>query len=137
MNGGNQIRGFMVILLCGLIHFAAVFKKDDPILKTQTNPITYKEKREEIKEGEKGAPSPSYKHYPKEEFLTENPVEKEPASDESEMPEVEEVWGDEEIEFMPFDEEVDSDKENPDEEALDFWQEEEAENALSQKGVKE
>lgn len=44
---------------------------------TQTNPIAYKDKMEELKDGEKGAPSPSYKFYPKDRFLTDPPMEKE------------------------------------------------------------
>lgn len=58
-----------------MLHAGSVRKKDDPILNTQTNPITLKDKMEEIKDGEKGAPSPSFKHYPKSRFLTEPSIE--------------------------------------------------------------
>ena len=56
------------------LHLAAVRKKEDPILKTQTDPIAYKEKMEEIKDGEKGAPAPSMERYPQSGFLSKPPV---------------------------------------------------------------
>lgn len=73
---------WMVLLLFSvmMLHAGSVRKKDDPILRTQTHPIALKDKMEEIKDGEKGAPSPSFKHYPKSQFLTEPPVENQPDS---------------------------------------------------------
>ena len=65
----------LVILLAGLMSLATVRKKEDPILNTQTSPIAYQEKMEEIKDGEKGAPTPSFKLYPGEKFMTASPVE--------------------------------------------------------------
>ncbi|HXV28395.1 MAG TPA: hypothetical protein VD913_05445 [bacterium] len=64
--------------LIALLHVGSVRKQEDPIVMTQTNPIAYKDKMEEIKDGEKGAPSPTYKYYPKGRFLVEPPMEKEP-----------------------------------------------------------
>ena len=50
-------------------------KQEDPITKTQTDPILYKQKLEETKDGEKGPPTPSWKLYPKEGFMADSPVE--------------------------------------------------------------
>lgn len=58
----------------GILQLGSIRKKDDPILKTQTNPIAVKDKMEEIKDGEKGAPSPSMTFYSKETFLTDAPT---------------------------------------------------------------
>ncbi len=49
-------------------------KKDDPILRTQTDPISYQQKMEEEKDGKKGAPAPSFAFYKKSRFLTEPPM---------------------------------------------------------------
>ncbi len=77
MKKGFPIAGFVLLLLV-FIHGGAVRKKDDPILRTQTNPILYKEKMEEMKDGEKEAPLPSFKLYRKEEFLADPPMAAEP-----------------------------------------------------------
>lgn len=74
----------MVLLVIASLSFSqigAVLKKDDPVGKTQTKGIRYKEKMEEIKDGEKAPPQPSWTFYPRNKFLTESPVEieKEPA----------------------------------------------------------
>ena len=67
-----------VILLClGVLNLAAIYKKEDPITDTQTNPIGYKEKMGELKEGPKEAPTPSFKFYGKEKFLTESNLSEE------------------------------------------------------------
>ncbi len=60
-----------------VLHVGSVRKKDDPIRNTQTDPIALKDKMEEIKDGEKEAPLPSFKLYPKSRFLTELPMESE------------------------------------------------------------
>ncbi len=70
-----------LLLSVWMLHAGTVRKKDDPILNTQTNPIALKDKMEEIKDGEKGAPSPSFKNYPKSQFLTEPPMEDKPGSE--------------------------------------------------------
>ena len=70
----GYILGVVLFLFVGL-NLGTIRKQDDPILNTQTNPILYKEKMEEIKDGEKGAPSPSFTHYTKQDFLSESPVE--------------------------------------------------------------
>ncbi|MBI3307517.1 MAG: hypothetical protein HYZ84_06915 [Candidatus Omnitrophica bacterium] len=65
---------FLLLILCFMLHAGTLRKNEDPILKTQTNPILHKQKMEEIKDGEKGAPAPTWKLYPKEKFLAEAPV---------------------------------------------------------------
>ena len=59
------------------MHTATVRKREDPILLTQTDPIAYKDKLEETKDGEKGAPMPSMKLYPNQRFLTAPPFSNE------------------------------------------------------------
>lgn len=70
---------FLLLLLLVSVSFlqmGAILKKDDPVVaKTQTKGIGYKEKMEEIKDGEKAPPQPSWKFYPHNKFLTESPVE--------------------------------------------------------------
>ena len=55
----------IVVILAAVwcLHSGTIRKKDDPIRKTQTDPIKYEEKMSEIKEGIKGAPSPSLRFY--------------------------------------------------------------------------
>ena len=68
----------LISILClAVIQNGTIRRKDDPIAKTKTNPIAYKDKLKEIKNGIKGAPKPSIKFYGNEEFLTEDLVEKE------------------------------------------------------------
>lgn len=75
------------ILFLSLMHVGTIRKKDDPIVKTQTDPITYKAKMEEIKDGVKGAPSPSLKFYGKydgeEQFYTAEPMEEDLSEEEA------------------------------------------------------
>ena len=54
----------------------AIAKKQDPIVATQTDPIDYKEKQKEEKEGKKGPPVPSIDLFPRRRFLMEGPVDK-------------------------------------------------------------
>ena len=63
-----------LILACGILNLGTIRKKDDPIARTQTNPITFKQKQEELKDGPKGAPAPSFTLYPKTRFLMDPPV---------------------------------------------------------------
>src|SRR3990167_1766661 len=62
------------LLLAGVFNLAAVRKKQDPIQQTQTDPILYDKKMEEIKDGEKGAPLPSIVYYAKNKFFVDPPV---------------------------------------------------------------
>lgn len=71
----------MCRILCLLILFAclnsaALLRKDNPVVKTQTDPIRWEDKQEELEEGVKGAPSPSMKFYANETFLIDAPVDK-------------------------------------------------------------
>ena len=62
-------------MLLSLVNMGTIRRKDDPVKKTQTDPITLKAKTEELKEGPKGAPTPLWNLYPKREFLTDPPTQ--------------------------------------------------------------
>jgi hypothetical protein len=51
-------------------------KEFNPINENQTDPISLKKKMEELKDGQKGAPTPSFKFFDKEnaEFQTKDPM---------------------------------------------------------------
>jgi hypothetical protein len=70
--------GVIILLISavGLSNLALIRKEQDPIQDTQTAPIAYKQKMEEIKDGEKGPPTPSYQYYSRSRFLTEQPIAK-------------------------------------------------------------
>lgn len=106
---------FVFFLFLVTPHFGTVRKKDDPILRTQTDPIAYKDKMEEIKDGEKEAPSPSFRYYPKSRFLAEPPVE----GRDGDKQETQEV---------PEAEEVGEEEEDPELELEDWWLEEDVED---------
>lgn len=66
------------ILIIGLLtvfvlNMGLVRKKENPIRDTQTDPILYKQKMEQIKDGEKGPTTYSMQFYKKEKFFTEAP----------------------------------------------------------------
>ncbi len=73
--GKSWIAVLAVVVLC-VLNTATIRKKDDPILNTQTNPIAYETKMEENKEGEKGAPMPAWRLYPRLRFLSDSPNKK-------------------------------------------------------------
>ena len=74
----NNVTAPLIFLLLGIafLSVGTVVKKKDPILETQTGPISYSEKAKEQVEGKKGPPVPTLELYPKERFLVEGPVEK-------------------------------------------------------------
>lgn len=82
-----------IVAMSSLLNLGTVRKKEDPVLKTQTDPISYKQKMEEMKDGPKGAPTPSFNLYPKAGFMTDPAVEvaKEEAALETETPDQEQV----------------------------------------------
>ncbi len=118
-----------MVLCCSLLNMGTIRKKEDPILKTQTEPISYKQKMEEMKDGPKGAPMPSFNLYPKERFFTDPAVgpakaeeAKDKVSDQANVPEVEEVSPEEGSEDWWSEEGKDSEppldrKSNPDQDA--------------------
>lgn len=106
-----------LLLTVWMLATASVRKKDDPILRTQTNPIALKEKMEEIKDGEKGAPSPSFKHYPKSQFLTEPPMEGQPDSEPEAPGKSAAEWDESLIEDLGEDEDTEESEEE------DWWEE--------------
>ena len=64
----------MFVSLLMVLNIGTIRKNEDPILKTQTDPISYKQKLEETKDGVKGAPTPSFSYYKKEAFLVKSPM---------------------------------------------------------------
>ena len=69
------------LVISSLLNLGTIKKADDPILKTQTDPISYKQKMEEQKDGPKGAPMPSFNLYPKARFMTDSSVAEPPAQE--------------------------------------------------------
>ncbi len=65
------------IVIASLMNLATIRKKDDPISNTQTSPIALNAKIQELKEGPKGAPTPSFQLYEKSQFFTEPSVDRE------------------------------------------------------------
>jgi len=65
-----------VSVLAGL-NLASIRKAEDPIRDTQTNPILYKQKMEEEKDGKKGPPLYSVKNNPHDTFFVDLPYETE------------------------------------------------------------
>lgn len=70
----KQILRVVFILGVSFLSLATVVKKKDPITETQTDPIAYKEKEKEEKEGKKGPPVPTLELFPRLRFLSEGPV---------------------------------------------------------------
>ena len=70
----------VILITIGLLSLGTIRQKEDPILRTQTEPISYKQKTEEQKDGVKGAPSPSFNYYSRNGFLSDPPVSKEKAA---------------------------------------------------------
>jgi len=71
-----------IILLClGILQLGTIRQAEDPILKTQTEPISYKAKLEETKDGVKGAPAPSMTFYGNETFYIDSTVEEQKDED--------------------------------------------------------
>ena len=56
------------------LHTAAILKKDDPVARTQADPILFSEKMEQEKDGKKEAPMPSFKLYGEKGQLHQSPV---------------------------------------------------------------
>ena len=79
------LRGFFFLTL-SFLSLGAVVQKKGPVLKTQTDPVSYAEVAKEEAEGKKGPPAPTFELFPKEHFLVDDPVElsKTPAAVEEE-----------------------------------------------------
>lgn len=67
---------FSFFVLVAFLSVGAIAKKQDPILKTQTDPVDYREKQKEEREGKKGPPVPTIELFPRQRFLVEGPVQK-------------------------------------------------------------
>lgn len=125
----SKLIHLFVLVTVLVANLAALRKNEDPIQDTQTDPITYKQKVEETKDGVKGAPAPSFKFYEKEQFL-----EKAPTATGSEEPEqkTQPLEDDFEVSEVNWDEDA-ALEEEPAEDAEDeeWWVEDEAEDEES------
>ena len=65
---------YSYLCLIGILHSGTIRKERDPVEETRTSPIAYKAKMEEIKDGVKGPPTPSFTLYSKSRFLAETPM---------------------------------------------------------------
>lgn len=72
------------LLFLAALQWGTVRRSENPVTDTQTNPILYEKKMEEIKDGVKGAPSPTMKFYEKEKFLAKTPVQDQQVNEETE-----------------------------------------------------
>ncbi len=63
-----------LVLTAAFLNMGVIRKDEDAVLKTQTDPISLKQKIEETKDGVKGAPTPTFRYYDREDFLTRSPM---------------------------------------------------------------
>lgn len=63
-----------LFLVLALMQLGTIRRKDDPMVKAQADPILFKEKMEQEKDGKKEAPMPSFTLYGKQRFLSDSPV---------------------------------------------------------------
>lgn len=79
----NQKQLFFILIIgLAALNVATIRREEDPIRKTQTDPIAYQQKLEEEKGGKKGPLAYSMKYNPSDAFLTATPV----ASSQNEEP---------------------------------------------------
>ncbi len=78
-----KLRLLILLIAVFVLHAGVIRKERTPIQNTQTDPIALKKKLEELKDGEKGPPVPTFKFYDGREFQTKSPVDNKPAQDES------------------------------------------------------
>ena len=103
------------VLILVVLHSGTVRKEEDPIRQTQTDPILYKQKVEEEKDGVKGAPMPTYNYYGKDKdrFLIDPPIDQK----KEEEKEIAPVVDDSEVELQAEDTESEES-----EESEDWWE---------------
>ena len=118
-----------LILLMSLLQVGTIRKEEDPIKRTQTEPILFKQKMEEQKDGVKGAPTPSFNYYGKEKFLIEPPYEGENESEEISQPPSEDLEVDAEDEDMENGEDA--------EDSGDWWDWSDSEDSSGEDGQSE
>jgi len=75
MRKGNfPLRAIVLIVGIGLLNAGTLLKKENPIRRTQTDPIKYEDKMKELGgKAPKGAPRPSFEYYFRRLFLTDFP----------------------------------------------------------------
>lgn len=76
MNMKKDVKILFLLVFCLGFHTGVIRKEYNPIVDTQTDPITLKKKMEELKDGQKGAPTPSFHFYDKsEDFQVKTAIE--------------------------------------------------------------
>ncbi len=75
----------VLFLVLVLVQIGTIRRKDDPMTKAQADPILFKEKMEQEKDGKKEAPMPSFTLYGKQRFLADSPVGTVPPADDTEL----------------------------------------------------
>jgi len=65
----------ILVLALAMLNMGVIRRNEDPIRDTQTNPILYEQKKQEEKDGKKGALLYSVKYNPPSEFLVAPPVD--------------------------------------------------------------
>lgn len=74
----TPLQSWLLLTLClACCNLGVMLKTDDPVAKTRTDPISWKAKQEEIKDGVKEAAMPSIEYYKRQKFLFDDPYEKE------------------------------------------------------------
>lgn len=80
----NKTGMVLILLFCLVFHTGVIRKEYNPIVDTQTDPIKLKKKMEELKDGQKGAPTPSFQFYDKsEDFQAKTAIGEDPEAEES------------------------------------------------------
>ncbi len=74
----KKLRLLVSLLLIFTLHAGVIRKERTPIQNTQTDPIALKKKLEELKDGEKGPPTPTFEFYEGRNFQTKSPVGNQP-----------------------------------------------------------
>ena len=66
---------FIFVSIFAGLNLGSIWKAEDPIRDTQTNPILYEQKKEEEKDGKKGPLLYNVKYIPREKFFIDPPYE--------------------------------------------------------------
>ncbi|OQA56500.1 MAG: hypothetical protein BWY42_00982 [Candidatus Omnitrophica bacterium ADurb.Bin277] len=67
---------FIFVIVAAVLNTAAIRRAEDPVRDTQTDPILYKQKMEEEKDGKKGPLMYNVRYNPSDNFLTAPPFER-------------------------------------------------------------
>jgi|GEM_PF-1688530 len=71
---------YFLLIAFLIIHAGAIRKNYDAIVDTQTDAVSWKQLEEQMKDGEKAAPTPSFKFYGNANFQFKSPVDNQTAA---------------------------------------------------------